>query len=709
MSDKGNGPKLPKNWKWSLGIGLVFAVAVMSKCTVGVPEGHDITVTPPDVDRSTSYQRTPEENSRSRETTSGSYESSVPRRIGYSDFVRMTKDGDMDRITIYEQGRVLAGRTTDGKSVAATYGASDNPYERLRDYGASIDFVAPPPPKEESGFLGGMIMSLLPILLLIGFMLYMQRQAMGGGKGGIGQMTKAKFNREKPKIKFDDVAGADEAKEDCMEMVDFLKNPQRFAGTGARVSKGILMVGPPGTGKTLLAKAIAGEASVPFFSISGSDFVEMFVGVGAARVRDLFENAKKEAPSIIFVDEIDAVGRKRGEGMGGGNDEREQTLNQMLVEMDGFEVDTGVLVIAATNRPDVLDPALIRPGRFDRQVEVGLPDMEGREKILAVHIRKNKVPVASDLDLRQLAIGTPGRSGADLENIVNEAALFAAREKTNPVTYDHFLKAIDKILMGAERKTLKMTELDRRTTAYHEAGHALQVLSEPHSDPVYKATIIPRGRALGYVIRLPEGDRISQSRAKLHADLAIAMGGRVAEEIFCGGRDMVTTGASGDFQQATQIATAMVTEWGLHDSEDLGHRRYVDEGQSFSGHFNNISEHTKQLIDQEIKKILDRAYKRAHDTQTGNMEKMHLLAQALLKYETLTRPEIEGVVVGKNIDEMRAAAEAARKAKEEKPPVASAVPPASDEPPADGGDSSADMPPPPPPEGSNDPAGPAPT
>lgn len=471
----------------------------------------------------------------------------------------------------------------------------------------------------------------------------------GGGAMGFGK-SRAKLLTEKHgRVTFADVAGIDEAKVELEEVVEFLKDPQKFQRLGGKIPKGALLVGPPGTGKTLTARAVAGEAEVPFFTISGSDFVEMFVGVGASRVRDMFEQAKKNAPCIIFIDEIDAVGRHRGAGHGGGNDEREQTLNQLLVEMDGFEANEGVILIAATNRPDVLDPALLRPGRFDRQIVVPLPDVTGREKILKVHMKK--VPLGDNADAKILARGTPGFSGADLANLVNEAALLAARKDKRTVTMDDFEAAKDKIMMGAERKSMVMTEEEKKLTAYHEAGHAIVALHEEESDPIHKATIIPRGRALGLVMRLPEGDRISMSRAKLKADLAVAMGGRIAEEMIFGDEN-VTTGASSDIQMATDTARRMVTEWGMSDK--LGPLRYtVDQEELFlgqaSGQFKNMSDDTAAIVDSEIKLIVENAYERAKQLLTDNIEELHKLAKALLEYELLSGDEIKDILAGKAI------------------------------------------------------------
>lgn len=471
----------------------------------------------------------------------------------------------------------------------------------------------------------------------------------GGGAMGFGKSRARLLTEKHGRVTFDDVAGIEEAKTDLQEVVEFLKDPQKFQRLGGKIPKGALLVGPPGTGKTLTARAVAGEAEVPFFTISGSDFVEMFVGVGASRVRDMFEQAKKNAPCIIFIDEIDAVGRHRGAGLGGGNDEREQTLNQLLVEMDGFEATEGVILIAATNRPDVLDPALLRPGRFDRQIVVPLPDVKGREKILKVHMKK--VPLGSSVDASVLARGTPGFSGADLANLVNEAALLAARRDKRTVGMDEFEGAKDKIMMGAERKSMVMTEEEKKLTAYHEAGHAIVALHEEESDPIHKATIIPRGRALGLVMRLPEGDRISMSKAKLKADLSVAMGGRIAEEIIFG-EEKVTTGASSDIQMATDTARRMVTEWGMSDK--LGPLRYTDNQEEvFLGHSvaqsKNMSDDTAALVDSETKLIVESAYARAKEILTTHLDQLHTLAKALLEYELLTGDEIKDLLAGKTI------------------------------------------------------------
>ena len=494
----------------------------------------------------------------------------------------------------------------------------------------------------------GVLVSWFPMLLLIGVWIFFMRQMQsGGGKAmGFGKSRARLLTEKHGRVTFNDVAGIDEAKEELQEVVEFLKHPQKFQQVGGRIPKGVLLVGPPGTGKTLLARAIAGEANVPFFTISGSDFVEMFVGVGASRVRDMFEQAKKHAPCIVFIDEIDAVGRHRGAGLGGGNDEREQTLNQLLVEMDGFEANEGVILIAATNRPDVLDPALLRPGRFDRQVVVPNPDVLGRERILQVHMKK--VRVGPDVDARVIARGTPGFSGADLANIVNEAALLAARAGKRMVSMIDFEAAKDKVMMGAERRSMVMTEDEKKLTAFHEAGHALVGHFSPASDPIHKATIIPRGRALGMVMRLPEGDRISVSREKLEADIAVAMGGRVAEELIFG-HDKVTAGASSDIEQATKIARHMVTHWGMSDK--LGPIAYGENQQEvFLGHSvtqtKNVSEETAQLIDSEIRELVDTGYDKARNLITDNIDRLNDLANALLEHETLTGDEISAILRG---------------------------------------------------------------
>jgi len=566
--------------------------------------------------------------------------------LAFSDFLSQVDQGRVADVTI--KGNTITGHYDDGRAFG-TYAPDDpNLVKRLTDRGVRIS-AAP----DDSGTpsLLSMLISWFPMLLFFGVWIFFMRQMQsGGGKAmGFGK-SRAKLLTEKiGRVTFDDVAGIDEAKEELEEVVEFLKNPQKFQRLGGKIPKGVLLVGPPGTGKTLLARAIAGEANVPFFTISGSDFVEMFVGVGASRVRDMFEQGKKNAPCIIFIDEIDAVGRHRGAGLGGGNDEREQTLNQLLVEMDGFESNEGVILIAATNRPDVLDPALLRPGRFDRQVVVPNPDILGREKILKVHMRK--VPLAPDVDARTIARGTPGFSGADLANLVNEAALLAARLGKRIVTMSEFEAAKDKVMMGAERRSMVMTDEERRLTAYHESGHAIVAVKSPASDPVHKATIIPRGRALGMVMRLPEGDRISVSREKLYADIAVAMGGRIAEELVFG-PDKVTSGASSDIQMATKIARAMVTQFGM--SEKLGPLTYAENEQEvFLGHSvtqtKSVSEATAETIDAEIRRIIDESYTRAREILEGDLDQLHTLAKALLEYETLTGDEIRALLNGEQI------------------------------------------------------------
>ena len=564
--------------------------------------------------------------------------------MAYSDFIAEAKAGRVSDITI--QGHEIIGHTaTGGDALKVMIPLEENVVERLD--GTGVRITAKKKDTEQIS-LFSILISWFPMLLLIGVWIFFMRQMQGkGGGGAMGfGKSRAKLLTEKHgKITFDDVAGIDEAKVELEEIVEFLKDPQKFQRLGGKIPKGALLIGPPGTGKTLTARAVAGEADVPFFTISGSDFVEMFVGVGASRVRDMFEQAKKNAPCIIFIDEIDAVGRHRGAGHGGGNDEREQTLNQLLVEMDGFEATEGVILIAATNRPDVLDPALLRPGRFDRQVVVPLPDIKGREKILQVHMKK--VPLSQNVDARVLARGTPGFSGADLANLVNEAALLAARHDKRVVSMEEFENAKDKIMMGAERKSMVMTEEEKKLTAYHEAGHAIVALHEPESDPIHKATIIPRGRALGLVMRLPEGDRISMSRAKLKADLSVAMGGRIAEEIIFG-EEFVTTGASSDIKMATDIARSMVTEWGMSDK--LGPLRYALEQQDiFSGQAQNLSDDTAALVDSEIRDIVENAYARAQQILTDNMEELHTLAKALLEYEMLSGDEIKALLRGETI------------------------------------------------------------
>jgi cell division protease FtsH len=567
-------------------------------------------------------------------------------QVAYSDFLNEVNNGQVRDVVI--QGRTVSGHLTDGRSFTTFTPEDPTLVSRLTEKGVR---VVARPEESEVNPLFQILISWFPMLLLIGVWIFFMRQMQGGGGRAMGfGKSRARLLTEKHgRVTFDDVAGIDEAKAELEEIVDFLRDPQKFQRLGGKIPKGVLLVGPPGTGKTLLARAIAGEANVPFFTISGSDFVEMFVGVGASRVRDMFEQGKKNAPCLIFIDEIDAVGRHRGAGLGGGNDEREQTLNQMLVEMDGFESNEGVIIIAATNRPDVLDPALLRPGRFDRQVVVPNPDVVGREKILRVHMRK--VPLASDVDPKVIARGTPGFSGADLANLVNEAALLAARTGRRTVGMAEFEAAKDKVMMGAERRSLVMSEEEKRMTAYHEAGHALVAMHEPECDPVHKATIIPRGRALGLVMSLPAGDRYSKHKSKMKAELAMAMGGRVAEEIVFG-PDKVSNGASGDIKMATNQARMMVTEWGM--SEKLGMVAYGENSQEvFLGHSvtqsKNVSEATAQLIDAEIRRIIDEAYARAKHILTENREELERLAKGLLEYETLSGDEIRQVLRGEPV------------------------------------------------------------
>jgi len=562
--------------------------------------------------------------------------------VTYTQFMSDAQAGKISKVDI--QGDTIYVTPDSGRPYSLTSPGDLWMVPELVKAGVEVSGKA----REEPSFLTSLFISWFPMLLLIGVWIFFMRQMQGGGKGGAFSFGKSRarmMDENTNNITFADVAGCDEAKEDVTELVDFLRDPTKFQRLGGRIPRGVLLVGPPGTGKTLLAKAIAGEAKVPFFSISGSDFVEMFVGVGAARVRDMFENAKKQAPCIIFIDEIDAVGRQRGAGLGGGNDEREQTLNQLLVEMDGFETGQGVLVIAATNRPDVLDPALLRPGRFDRQVVVSLPDIRGREQILKVHMRK--VPLASNVDALILARGTPGFSGADLANLVNEAALFAARRNGRTVDMSDFEKAKDKIIMGAERRTLVMPEEERRNTAYHESGHALVARSLPKTDPVHKVTIIPRGRALGVTMQLPEGDRYSMDKERLLNMIAVLFGGRIAEEVFM---NQMTTGASNDFERATAIARDIVTRYGMTDS--LGPVVYAEnEGEVFLGRSvtktTHVSESTMQKVDQEIRKIIDEQYKVARDIIESNRDKMEAMAAALLEWETIDSDQIDDIMEGR--------------------------------------------------------------
>jgi cell division protease FtsH len=562
-------------------------------------------------------------------------------QLDYSQFLDQVKQGHISKVVI--EGRKLKATTSDGKQITS-YAPSDLwMVSDLLKNGVNVQAK----PEEEPSFLMNIFVSWFPMILLIAVWVFFMRQMQGGGKGGafsFGKSRARQLDESKERFTFADVAGCDEAKEEVSELVDFLRDPAKFQNLGGRIPRGVLLVGNPGTGKTLLAKAIAGEAKVPFFSISGSDFVEMFVGVGAARVRDMFEQAKKQAPCIVFIDEIDAVGRQRGAGLGGGNDEREQTLNALLVEMDGFEGASGVIVIAATNRPDVLDSALLRPGRFDRQVVVPLPDIRGREQILMVHMRK--VPVAQDVKGDILARGTPGMSGADLANLVNEAALFAARRGKRFVEMDDFESAKDKIMMGAERRSMVMPEEERRNTAYHESGHAVVAKLLPKTDPVHKVTIIPRGRALGLTMQLPAEDRYSLDKVRILDTIAVLFGGRIAEEIFM---HQMTTGASNDFERATAMARSMVTQWGMSDA--LGTMVYGEnEGEVFLGRsvttHKNISEATMQKVDAEIRRIIDQQYALARGLIESNRDKIEAMAKALLEWETIDADQINDIMAG---------------------------------------------------------------
>ena len=563
--------------------------------------------------------------------------------IAFSQFLKHVEQNEVREVTIQE--RVVTGKLSTGERFKTYSPDTAGVYlDVLRENDVLIDAK----PEEANFSLFYLLVELFPWLIIIGIWVFFMRQMQGAGGKALGfGKSKAKLLTEgQGRVTFGDVAGVDEAKEDLEEIVEFLRDPQKFQRLGGQIPRGCLLVGPPGTGKTLLARSVAGEANVPFFSISGSDFVEMFVGVGASRVRDMFEQAKKNAPCIIFIDEIDAVGRHRGAGLGGGNDEREQTLNQLLVEMDGFETNEGIILIAATNRPDVLDPALLRPGRFDRQVVVPNPDIIGREKILKVHVRK--VPLSPDVNLKTLARGTPGFSGADLMNLVNEAALLAARRSKRLVTMDEFEDAKDKVMMGAERRTLVMSEEEKKLTAYHEAGHALVALKQEASDPIHKATIIPRGRALGMVMRLPERDQVSVTRAKCHADLAVAMGGRVAEEMIFG-HEKVTSGASSDIQMATKLARAMATRYGMSDK--LGPLLYAEnEEEVFLGHSvarqQHVSDETQKLVDAEIKAFVNQGYTTAQKILTESADQLHTIAKGLLEYETLSGEEITNLLDG---------------------------------------------------------------
>lgn len=571
------------------------------------------------------------------------------KELSYSDFMTAVETRQVEKVTI--SGQTIVGTERGGgrfETIMPTY--DDKLIDTLLANDVQIKGTKP----EKQSFLAQLLIASLPILIIIAvFMLFMRQMqgGAGGGRGGPMAFGKSKaklLSEDQITTTFDDVAGCDEAKEDVRELVEFLRDPSKYQRLGGKIPRGVLMAGQPGTGKTLLAKAIAGEAKVPFFSISGSDFVEMFVGVGASRVRDMFEQAKKQAPCIIFIDEIDAVGRSRGVGMGGGNDEREQTLNQLLVEMDGFEVNDGVIVIAATNRPDVLDPALLRPGRFDRQVVVGLPDIRGREQILKVHMRK--VPVDKDVDASIIARGTPGFSGADLANLVNEAALFAARIDSNLVSMEQFEQAKDKILMGAERKSMVMSEDEKKNTAYHEAGHAIVGLIVPEHDPVYKVSIIPRGRALGVTMFLPEEDRYSISKRGIESSISSLYGGRIAEEMTLG-KDGVTTGASNDIERATKLARNYVTKWGL--SEKLGPQLYAEDeqnsylGSGGGGQMSHLSSETTNIIDSEVRELLDRCYQRAYQILEDNRDKLEVMKDALMEYETIDSDQIDDIMKGK--------------------------------------------------------------
>ncbi|WP_305080176.1 ATP-dependent zinc metalloprotease FtsH [Neiella litorisoli] len=572
---------------------------------------------------------------------------STSGQLDYTAFVQDVRRGDIREVTI--DGQTITGSKRNGEAFETVMPFYDD--DLLNDL-IKQDVRAFGKKPEEPSFISQIFISWFPMLLLIGVWIFFMRQMQGGGGKGAMSFGKSKarlMSEDQIKTTFADVAGVDEAKEEVSELVDYLKDPSKFQRLGGKIPKGILMVGQPGTGKTLLARAIAGEAKVPFFTISGSDFVEMFVGVGASRVRDMFEQAKKAAPCIVFIDEIDAVGRQRGAGLGGGHDEREQTLNQMLVEMDGFEGNEGIIVIAATNRPDVLDPALLRPGRFDRQVVVGLPDVRGREQILKVHMRK--VPIADDVEASVIARGTPGFSGADLSNLVNEAALFAARGNRRKVSMEEFEKAKDKIMMGAERKSMVMTEDEKAMTAYHEAGHAIVGRLVPEHDPVYKVSIIPRGRALGVTMYLPEQDRVSHSKQHLESMVSSLFGGRIAEAIIYG-NDKVTTGASNDIERATDIARKMVTQWGL--SEKMGPMLYAEEeGEVFLGRtaakVKHMSDETARAIDEEIKLLIDRNYQRSEQILKDNLDILHAMKDALMKYETIDAKQIDDLMARREV------------------------------------------------------------
>jgi len=571
----------------------------------------------------------------------------APGKLTYSEFIERVKSGNVQSVMISPDNRQINGVLVNNDKFETNSPGDDKLLDTLLKYDVAVEAGE----AKSRSLLLDILISWFPMLLLIGVWIFFMRQMQGGGSGrgamSFGKSKARLMGEDQIKVTFNDVAGVEEAKDEVSELVEFLRDPGKFQKLGGKIPRGVLMVGSPGTGKTLLAKAIAGEAKVPFFTISGSDFVEMFVGVGASRVRDMFSQAKKHSPCIIFIDEIDAVGRHRGAGLGGGHDEREQTLNQLLVEMDGFEGSEGVIVIAATNRPDVLDPALLRPGRFDRQVTVPLPDIRGREQILKVHMRK--VPLGKDVLADFIARGTPGFSGADLANLVNEAALFAARGNKRTVDMEEFERAKDKILMGAERKSMVMDEKEKKNTAYHESGHAIVGRLVPDHDPVYKVTIIPRGRALGVTMFLPEEDRYSHSKQRLESQISTLFGGRIAEEITLG-FDRVTTGASNDIERATELARAMVTKWGL--SEKMGPLAYGEEdGEVFLGHsvtqHKSVSDDTANAIDLEIRRIIDTNYERAEKILKDNIDKLHLMAKALIKFETIDKDQIDEIMKGK--------------------------------------------------------------
>ena len=582
----------------------------------------------------------------------GGGKSAAGQPIAYSDFVRQVDEGNVRAVVMATgspgSGALISGKLANGQLFRTTAPADANVSDRLIGKGVAVQVKA----EEQSSLLMLLVYQSLPFLLILGVSFFVFRQMQknaGSGAMGFGKSRARMLTQKEGKVTFADVAGIDEAREELEEIVEFLKDPGKFARLGGKIPKGALLVGSPGTGKTLLARAIAGEAGVPFFTISGSDFVEMFVGVGASRVRDMFDQAKKSAPCIVFIDEIDAVGRHRGAGMGNGNDEREQTLNQLLVEMDGFEANEGIIIIAATNRPDVLDPALLRPGRFDRQVVVSRPDIEGREQILGVHMKK--VPLAPDVDARVIARGTPGFSGADLANLVNEAALLAARRGKRLVAAQEFDDARDKVMMGAERRSMVMTDDEKKMTAFHEAGHALVFAHEPTADPIHKATIIPRGFALGMVQPLPERDVYSYHRDKMHADIAVAFGGRAAEELVFG-HEKVSSGASSDIQQATRLARAMVTKWGMSDA--LGPLDFSEGEETPTGYFapqqKRMSGDTIKLIDSEVRRFVEQGLERARSILTEHRDQLDLIANALLEYETLTGEEIKSLIAGTGID-----------------------------------------------------------